>query len=301
MTMRNRRITVALLLLFGLMAGRMGGADAQNDVENSISLRVDNCPPGMTADAFVADDCAPVTDGFDVRIDSLAGIMGPLTLADATRDGDTFVWDNDAIDNRGAFGMLSIQETELPDGFVDYLVEGSGVERASSGGWTFLVTSENPTPVLTIYNFAAESASGTASTESPAESQTPGITAAIAEGACDDLEEAASTPLEPPAVGTGNPAGSADAIPVAVSYSTVDFSFDELLDGNHAVLIRGSDDEAIVACGEIGGVRQPDGALAVGLSGAGSGVSGVAYLSPLSDDPDQTGISLFVVVPGESE
>jgi hypothetical protein len=301
MTTLGRQFTVALLLLFGLMAGFTGGADAQNDIENSISLRVSNCPPGMSADDFDTDDCEPVTDGFDVRIDSLAGVMAPFTLADATLDGNTFVWNNEEIDNRGAFGPLSIRMTLLPEGFSDYIVEGTGVDQASPGYWTFLVTSENPTPFLSIYNFASESAPDGAPTVTPAASSTPDIEAAIAASVCGELEEASDIRLESPVLAAGDAEGSAKAVPVAVSYSTVDISLDEMLEREHAIVIRGSDKDEILACGEIGGVRQSDGALAVGLSDAGSGVSGVAYLAPLSDDSDQTGISLFVIVPsGES-
>src|SRR4051812_1489620 len=147
---------VLAVLLLGVATGFTGGVGAQADVDNAISLRAFNCPPGMAADAPVGDDCTPVTADFDVRIDSLSGIMAPLTLVDATLVGDAFVWGNDVIDARGAFGPLAIRETVLPAGFTKYVVAGSGVTSGVSGDWTFAVTPQDPTPVLSIYNFAPE-------------------------------------------------------------------------------------------------------------------------------------------------
>ena len=300
MTTRSRRSLFGLLLAL-LTIGFAGGTGAQSDIGNSILLRVSACPVGMSADTFVASECSPIIDGFDVRIDSLTGIMAPLTLADATLEGDSFVWDNEVIVNRGAYDLLSIRETLLPAGFTDYLVEGSGVEVSPSGYWTFSITSATPTPVLTIYNFAAARATpGVAPAEASPGSQPSQFSAAIAVGPCAEPAEEVGTPLGSPAVAVGDREGSAIALAVAVSFSTVDVSLDTLLGSEHAVVIRVPDGsagaESILACGEIGGARQLDGTLAVGLRDAGqSGVSGVAYLAPLPENPDQTGVSLFVV------
>jgi hypothetical protein len=279
---------VLAVLLLGMVTGFAGGVGAQADVDNSISLRAFNCPPSMAADALVADDCTPVTEDFDVRIASLSGIMAPLTLVDATLVGDAFVWGNDVIDARGAFGPLAIRETVLPAGFTEYVVAGTGVALGESGDWTFAVTPQDPTPVLSIYNFAPEPVA-----------QDPVLAAAIHTGTCDRLGKATAL-LMSPALGAGDWAGAKDALPISTSSTTIDVSLAELLRSDHAIAVRrsdrspGSDKATPVACGEIGGVGLPGGAVAVGLRGrSGSDLVGVAYLAPLPSDTDQTQVSLF--------
>ena len=311
MERRERAGAVATLLL-GVAVGFATGVAAQADVDNSISLRTYNCPDGMTADALVGDDCAPVTEGFEVRIDSLSGVMAPLTLADATLEGDAFVWGNDVVDDRGAFGPLAIRETVLPRGYTEYLVLGDDVAQNRLGDWTFAVTPQHPDPVLRIYNLAPTepregetltppSPGGSASPEADPVRRQPGGSAAIGAGTCDELEAESDTPLAPLVETTGPRIGSGEAAPVAVSYSSIDVPMEVLLASDHAVVVYRSerssreDEAALVACGEIGGTRLPGGALAIGLRERnGSGLVGIAYLAPLPDGRDQTQVSLFV-------
>jgi hypothetical protein len=123
----------------------------------------------------------------------------------------------------------------------------------------------------------------------------------IYEGTCGDLED--DDPLFD-LRGLTTPeaslSGSEWATVVESSYTVVDISLDELLDDDHVIYaVLSDDDRDFVACGEIGGPVRPDGALIVGLREAdGSGLSGIAYLSPASRG--RTAISIFLA-PGLAE
>lgn len=91
--------------------------------------------------------------------------------------------------------------------------------------------------------------------------------------------------------------GPSDPIPVEVSVTTVDIALDELLAADHAINAHLSYDEidTYVACGDIGGERLADGAIAIGLRELeGSGFAGIAYLAPNAGDPSQTDVSVFL-------
>lgn len=85
--------------------------------------------------------------------------------------------------------------------------------------------------------------------------------------------------------------------PVETSFTTVDLSLDELIDGDYAInahLSAGAI-ETYIACGTIGGARLPDGAVAIGLRALNdSGFAGIAYLAPNANDASQTVISVFL-------
>lgn len=86
-------------------------------------------------------------------------------------------------------------------------------------------------------------------------------------------------------------------IPVEVSFTTIDLSLDEIEAADHAINAHLSYDEieTYVACGEIGGTRLSDGALAIGLHEQDdSGFAGIAYLAPNAADPSQTDVSVFL-------
>lgn len=81
----------------------------------------------------------------------------------------------------------------------------------------------------------------------------------------------------------GDPQGQATAMPVEQSGTIVPVSVSALLETNHIVTVQKSTSEpgVMVACGEVGGTRNPDGTLAVGMVGTnGSGLSGIAYFTP---------------------
>ncbi|MGH2557985.1 MAG: hypothetical protein ACRDJH_02900 [Thermomicrobiales bacterium] len=122
-------------------------------------------------------------------------------------------------------------------------------------------------------------------------------------GTCHDLDPAPRFELTAVAPAEGEPEGSAEAIPAEASYTALDVPLDDLLLAEaHAITIHESDEalrdgekESVVACGEVGGARRSDGAIAIGLREQNdSGFVGIAYLAPDSEDADGTQISVFV-------
>jgi hypothetical protein len=120
-------------------------------------------------------------------------------------------------------------------------------------------------------------------------------------GACDAPGEIVA-PLTELTSATGERAGSDAATSAATSYSAVPLSLDTLLASPHVIDVHRATDEVRVACGEIGGARDGNGALSIGLRPTNaSGSSGIAYLGPLPGNPSQTGISTFLANTGASE
>jgi hypothetical protein len=75
-----------------------------------------------------------------------------------------------------------------------------------------------------------------------------------------------------------NPVGSATAAAVYQSTTTVRVAIDDLVKQSYSVVVRGSDDETVIACGEIGGVRVGDD-LTVGVRERnGSNYTGFAWV-----------------------
>ncbi len=106
---------------------------------------------------LVPGDCVLTTDGFDVRIVSLEGVAQPLTLADASLDGGTFVFGDDALDPGRLSGTLADEETVLPAGYTGYVVTGGGVALSEFGYWAFENPPDAPETSLAIYNLAPAS------------------------------------------------------------------------------------------------------------------------------------------------
>lgn len=89
--------------------------------------------------------------------------------------------------------------------------------------------------------------------------------------------------------------GSQDASAAGSSYAVVPLSLDSLTGTATAVFVIDPTTNRAIACGEIGGVIDSNGALSIGLRPAeNSGLSGIAYLSPSAGNPSQTGVSIFL-------
>ncbi|HYN89718.1 MAG TPA: hypothetical protein VER55_14385 [Ardenticatenaceae bacterium] len=118
--------------------------------------------------------------------------------------------------------------------------------------------------------------------------------AEVLSGSCDEPGEtiASLTPLETP---EGEAQGQGGAIEAESSYTTIPIPLESLLSGqtNISVLLSEEASETVVACGEIGGVRDAGGSLVVKLSERnGSGFIGIAFLAP--GDAGTTGASVFL-------
>lgn len=106
--------------------------------------------------------------------------------------------------------------------------------------------------------------------------------ASLLTGTCAEPGELVTT-LSNLVVTEGDPQGQSTAMPVEQSGTIVPMSVSTLLETNHIVTVQKSTSEpdTIVACGDIGGTRNPDGTLAVGMVGQnGSGLSGIVYFTP---------------------
>jgi plastocyanin len=126
------------------------------------------------------------------------------------------------------------------------------------------------------------------------EDRDPPHPAHIHSGSCDDLGDIVY-PLTDVALETAGEAfGTASAVPVEESDTTIDASLQDILAAPHAVNIHQSADaiQNYIACGDIGG-RVIDGKLAIGLQELhGSGHQGVAILD--GSDAATTTVTVYL-------
>jgi hypothetical protein len=115
----------------------------------SITIQVFACPPGMDATTLAAAACAPTSEDFDVTL-SGEGLASPLTIGDATADGDAFTW------GELPFGEYVIAEAVLPTGATTYSLSARGATGGPETGYRVNLDTENPELFVRIYNFAPE-------------------------------------------------------------------------------------------------------------------------------------------------
>lgn len=101
-------------------------------------------------------------------------------------------------------------------------------------------------------------------------------------GTCANLGEVVA-PLANLVLTPGDPQGQVGATPVEQSGTVVPYVLEDLLTTDHSIVVlQSSLDTVFVACGEVGGAINPDGTLAIGMRDmSGSGLSGVAYFTPI--------------------
>ena len=219
----------------------------------------------------------------------------------------------------------------VPEGYVDYAVvctdaAGGAVAAERLGSLTpppdattarFGIELEVPAEAdirCDWYNIlAADATEPVSPTPSPPPTPVPtatpsptpevdGRTAEIIAGSCDEGEaDLASADtivsLTDLVAADGDSVGrDVDAVP-ETSFTSIALSIDDLVAEGHVIAVGSvEDDEELVACGDIAGVLTENGDLAVALREVDdAGFAGVAYLSPSASDPDQTGVSLFLV------
>ncbi|MBA3416461.1 MAG: hypothetical protein H0U10_14665 [Chloroflexia bacterium] len=113
----------------------------------------------------------------------------------------------------------------------------------------------------------------------PALAQDPTYPVAIVAGACADLGEVVEE-LDDAEPAEGDAAGAASAVLATESFTTFNVPLETMLGEPHAVVVGASDDP--LACGDIGGNLDEEGGVTFGLAAVGeSGLSGLAYLSPV--------------------
>lgn len=124
-----------------------------------------------------------------------------------------------------------------------------------------------------------------------------GQAAQVVSGSCDTLGPVVAE-LGAVQPGQGASVGVEDAPAVVQGFGLAPVSFAALTETAHAVAIRDAADEngAPLACGTIGGSLTDTGALVIALvSGASGGPNGVAVLAPSLENPDATGVSIFLI------
>ena len=113
-------------------------------------------------------------------------------------------------------------------------------------------------------------------------------------GDCDELGEVVQ-PLNSLTVPVGAVSGNSDAVIAEAAFTNIPQSLDELLAEDHALKVHLSADQiqTYLACGDIGGVADADGALIVGMKELDdSGYAGIAYLVPAANG--STSISVMI-------
>jgi len=133
-------------------------------------------------------------------------------------------------------------------------------------------------------------------TPSAAETMVP-RPAHIHSGTCKNIGEVVAPLTDLTGATGGDRVGqSRRAIPAESSFTSVPMTLDEILGSDHVVNVHLSAEEigTYIACGEVGGMLTPDGALIIGLRELNnSGFTGIAYLAPGADGAS-TDVSVFV-------
>ena len=123
-----------------------------------------------------------------------------------------------------------------------------------------------------------------------------GQTAAILAGTCTELGAVAAE-IGVLQTGQGEPVGVPDTLPVAQGFGLAAVPFASLVAAPHSLALFETDPAAntAIACGEIGGAVTDTGALVIAIQSAdGAALAGIAVLAPGLEDPDTTGVSIFV-------
>ncbi|MGH9174201.1 MAG: hypothetical protein ACRD1H_07575, partial [Vicinamibacterales bacterium] len=111
-------------------------------------------------------------------------------------------------------------------------------------------------------------------------------------------------PLTNLTVPGGDVSGNADAVVAEAAFTIVPESLDELLEEDHALKVHLSREQIQVylACGDIGGTVDANGALIVGMKELGdSGYAGIAYLAPAANGGTSVSVMIAQVIPGAGD
>jgi uncharacterized cupredoxin-like copper-binding protein len=116
-------------------------------------------------------------------------------------------------------------------------------------------------------------------------------------GTCNEVGEVIAPLTDLTGATGGDRVGQARrAIPAESSFTSVPMTLDAILGSDHVVNVHLSAEEidTYIACGEIGGMLTPEGAVIIGLGEMdNSGFTGIAYLAPGADGAS-TDVSVFV-------
>ncbi len=154
MQMRLRYIVATLALLAGLLVTPLAGmrtVAAQDNTARTISLDIYRCPPGVGLQEMVADDCVAITSGVDVILTAISGSIAPLTISNASLDGNTFRWTTTG--SGSSTDEWGFKHSTLPDGTSAFLVQGDGVVSGQTAAfdYRFTTSASSPSASLDMY------------------------------------------------------------------------------------------------------------------------------------------------------
>jgi hypothetical protein len=213
-----------------------------------------------------ADSVVPTFVGGDA-------ISEPLSFGDASEYAaiDAGTYDLDILDAASGSSLLSVSQVPLTEGTItDIFLVGSlsdGTQQAA---------------VVAISSEIA---------------RIPGSRAQIVAGNCESPDtELADLGLV--RVGQGDAVGAPNSAEVAQGYAVAAVPFSTLIQTPHAIAISDEANSArFIACGDIGGRLTDTGSLVISLQADGSDLpDGIAVLAPTLENPDATGVSIFLVI-----
>ena len=119
-------------------------------------------------------------------------------------------------------------------------------------------------------------------------------------GDCDELGPVIQ-PLTALTVPSGTVLGNADAVVAEAAFTSIPQTLSELVAEDHALKVHLSKAEiqTYLACGDIGGTVDANGALIVGMKELdNSGYTGIAYLAPAANGTTSVSVMIAKVLPG---
>ena len=169
--------------------------------------------------------------------------------------------------------------------------------RGRSIGWTWVGAALLPLLLLALVAGAGMRATAAQDATPEPAGEEGGRPAHIHTGTCQegelgDVVQALSNLTAP----EGDEEGPERAVTAENSFTTVPVALDDILAEDHAINIHLSqaEIEVYIACGEIGGTRDENGNLVIGLREQnGSGFTGIAFLAPGADGTS-TDVSVFI-------
>jgi hypothetical protein len=227
--------------------------------QGSARFRIINGVPDV-------DEITPIFSGGDA-------LSEPLGFGDASQYAsiDAGTYDLEALETASGASLLALPQTRFAEETtIDLFLMG----QVGDGSLTAVVA---PIPVEIA--------------------RAVGRTAQIYTGTCTELGRAEAN-LGIVRAGQGVVVGSGGTDPVAQGFGTAGISFTTLVESPHAVAVSEDADAGgdAIACGDIAGTLTDTGALVIALRAEGTEVmSGVAVLAPAVDDPEATGVSVFLV------
>ena len=133
-----------------------------------------------------------------------------------------------------------------------------------------------------------------------AQEESPPRPSHVHAGDCDEPGQIVQ-PLTALTVPEGEVGGNAEAVLAEAAFTNIPLTLDDLLAEDHALKVHLSQAEiqTYLACGDVGGTVDEEGALIVGLKEQdGSGYTGIAYLVPAGDGTTNVSVFLAKVLPG---